>query len=475
MKRAFVFIDFDAVIRHFVMSGAFAELERRYDVTYVFHKDTTSEKTPINVDVDALGLKRVVRFEVPRTRMGSWDMLYSITALANQRRTANYVTRRKIMADARGWPRTRYYELLSLPVLFPFVRRRLMRKMGVFQPLRDFIFEQRPDVVIHPSVLAGYFINELTQICPEAGIPLLVLMNSWDNPSAKAMNTGFPDILAVWGPQTRRHAIEYMRMPPERVIELGAAQFEVYREPISESDEELRRMFRVPATGPVVLYAGVSKSVNETDHLIAIDTGIGEGRIPPCHIIYRPHPWRGRLVDGEKDFFSVHFRHVSMDPFMEDFYRRIVVTPQRGFELADYRVTARLLRLVRGVISPLSTMLLEAAMHGIPVIMFYPEGEKSEAGRTIDLGKKLPHFAEFWGPEGVQIVSDPAALCDALKLTLSDHQSPRVRASLIEHAKKYVVMDGARFPVRIAELVDQLTGRGVAEPHKAAPLALASD
>jgi hypothetical protein len=390
--------------------------------------------------------------------MGSWDKLYCVTALANQRGTKNYAYRRKLIADTRNPRLARYYELLSLPGIFPIVRRRLMKEMGIYQPLHALLARERPDIVIHPSLLSGYFINELTQSCPALGIPLVVLMNSWDNPCTKAMNTGLPDRLVVWGPQTRRHAIEYMRMPAERVLEFGAAQFDVYRQSSRETEAELRTMFKVPMDLPVILYAGVSKSVDETAHLVAIDRAISDGRIPPTHVIYRPHPWRQRLVQGETDFFDVKFRQVSMDPFMADFYRRIVASPQRAFELADYRVTARLLRLVAGVISPLSTMLLEAVMHGLPIIMFYPEGEKGEVGRTIDLGKKLPHFAEFWGPEGIQVISDPAGLCDSVRLMLTEHQESAIRNGLREHAKNYVVMDGPSYADRLADLADELTG-----------------
>jgi hypothetical protein len=336
--------------------------------------------------------------------------------------------------------------------------------------LRELLAHERPDIVIHPSVLSGFFINELTQICPALAIPLVLLMNSWDNPSTKSMNTGMPDRLVVWGPQTRDHAIEYMKMPPDRVLEFGAAQFDVYRQPIRESEAELRQMFQVPADRPVFLYAGVSKSVNETAHLVALDEAIAAGRIPPSHIIYRPHPWRGQLVEGEKSFFDVPFGHVTMDPSMAEFYRRIVIEPQRMFELADYRVTARLLRLVCGVISPLSTMLLEAVMHGLPVIMFYSEGRGGTARRSIDLGKVLPHFEEFWGPEGIQIVTEPVELAEAVRTMLGPHQDAGVRARLRRHAERYVVMDGPPYAVRLAALADELTSNADARPPRIAPV-----
>lgn len=458
-RKALVFIDYDMLVRHFVLSGAFAELEKRFHVRYVFHSDSTSPKQALHVDPAKLGLADWTRFEIPRFRMGTWDKLYCITALHNQRGTRNFAPRRQLMADVRGWKRTYWYQLLSTPPIFPFVKRKILGEMGVYEPLARFIDDEKPDLVVHPSILAGYFVNELTQICPPRGIPLVLLMNSWDNPSTKAMNTGLPDRLVVWGPQTRRHAIEYMKMPPERVLEFGAPQFEVYRDPITEDDAALRAMFGVPSGVPVILYAGVSKSVNETAHLEALDAAIASGAMPPCHVIYRPHPWRGLLADGEKNFYDVRFRHVTMDPFMADYYKRVANKPEQGFDMADYRVTARLLRLVSGVISPLSTMLLEAAMQGLPMIMFWPDGPKGLAGQTIELGRKLPHFAEFWGPEGIQVCTEGEALGAACRRLLTEHQTPAVRDGLRTHARSYVVMDGPRYATRLADLADELAGK----------------
>lgn len=464
-RKALVFLDYDMLIRHFVQSGAFADLEKEWDVRYVFHTDPTSPKQGIYADVERLGLANYTRFELPRQRMGQWDWLYSITVLHNHRGAPHFKLRRELMADVRGWRLTYQFQALAHPWIFPFVRRFLLSRMGVYEPLDDFIVRENPDAIFHPSVLAGYFINELSLICPARGIPLVVLMNSWDNPANKAMNTGIPDRLVVWGPQTKRHALAYMKMPAERVLEFGAAQFQVYRLPRHVDEDELFGRFAVPADVPTILYAGVSKSVNETDHLLALDQAIESGHIQPCHVLYRPHPWRGPLVPGERNFFDLPYKHVTMDPHMADFYRRAAAGETKGFELADYSVTADLLRMVKGIISPLSTMLLEAVMHGVPVIMFWPDGPAGIAGKVIDVGIKLPHFAEFWGCDGIQVCIRADELSASCVRMLTDHQHKSVRAALQAHARKYVVMDGPSYSERLAKLANELVevrGREVA-------------
>jgi len=457
-KKALVFVDYDLLVRHFVLSGAFSELERRYDVKYVFHTDSTSPKQGIYLDVNQLGLKNFTRFEIPRARMGAWDKLYSITALHNQRGTENFKRRRDLMALVRGRKRVLWYQFLSHPLLFPQVRQHFLKKMGTFQPLLDFITAEKPDIIIHPSILAGYFINELLTIAPHLGIPLVVLMNSWDNPSTKAMNTGLPDRLIVWGPQTKAHAIKYMKMPPEHVLEFGAAQFDIYRRPIGMSDAELRRMFKVPLDRPIVLYGGASKGADETEHLLRLDRAIEAGEIPSCHVLYRPHPWRGGLSRNERNFFDLSFRHVTMDPHMESYYRKTADQEYLGFDLADYSVTPKLLHMVSAVISPLSTILLEAVMLGKPILMYYPELHGSSlADRQVSIGLNLPHFADFWNSQGIEVCTQANLLSSACQRLLVDYQHPDVREALMTHARKFVARDGDPYGTRLSNLVEELT------------------
>jgi hypothetical protein len=329
--------------------------------------------------------------------------------------------------------------------------------MGVYEPLLEFVRQQQPHIIFHPSILAGYFINELLIISKRLAIPFVAMMNSWDNPSSKAMNTGLPDKLVVWGRQTVQHAIEYLGMPADHIVVFGAAQFQLYREPVQDSEAKLRELFKVPTSKPILLYAGVSKGINESRHLEIIDMAIAAGSIPPCHVIYRPHPWRGSLAPGEKNFFHLSLRHITIDPHMEDYYFRITEKRVAGFELADYNVTKKLLHLVDGVISPLSTLLLESILFGKPVLMFSPNAAKSEGSRTVDSGIKLAHFRDFWGIKGIEMCHKESELPYYCKQLLLNSQDKAIRLGLKEHATQFVTMDGPSYGERLARLADELT------------------
>jgi glycosyltransferase involved in cell wall biosynthesis len=459
MKKALVFIDYDMLIRHFVLNGTFDEIARTHEITYVFHRDTTSEKQGIFNDISALDLKNVEYFDVPRQRMGAWWKLNAATILHNQAGTPNHKPRKQRLVSVSGWLRTQYYSLLALPGIYDWFRKRELARLGMLEPLSDFVREHNPDIVIHPSILSGFFIQDLGPVCADLDIPFVVLMNSWDNPSGKAVVSSLPDCLVVWGPQTRQHAEAYLGIPPERVKSFGAAQFQIYRQPVTESDAELRVAFGVPPDIPILLYAGVSKSVNETNHLRALDAAIEAGEIPPCHIIYRPHPWRGVLVEGETSFFDIPFRHITLDPSMTEFYRRVVNEGVMEFYLADYDVTRRLLHLTAGTIAPLSTIMLETTMFGNPVLMYFPQEElENKFGKYNNITFKLAHFAEFWDCEGIEQCFDPEDLAQAVTRLIENAQDENIRAGLRAHAAQFVVLDGPDYATRLASLIDELAG-----------------
>ncbi len=465
--KILVFLDYDMLIRHFILSGVFQQIERRHDVKYVFHTDPTSPKKGIHTDIEALGLKNFVRFDIPRKRMGRWDMLYCPTVLHNQRGTENYKSRLDIMRALRDPKWVRRYEILAKPLIFPIYRAVFKRMMGVHQALFEFVRDEAPDVVVHPSILQGFFINDLIPICKRLRIPFVCLMNSWDNPSQKAAATGMVDKLVVWGEQTRRHAIELMGMPPEDVLPFGAAQFEVYRRPVVESDAELRALFKVPAGVPLLLYGGTSKGVRENIHLERLERAIAGGDMPKCHVIYRPHPWRGGLMGGEQSFFDYGFRHITMDPHMESYYRRVEGGQAEGFDMADYDVTRKLLHLVDAVTSPLSTILLEAIMFQKPVqVILAVEHVGTEAAEVGKILQSVLHFSDLKGP-GISYchaIEDFVGGCAAL---LGQAGDPTIRASLKELANFFVDMDGPPYGESVLKLVEQLAEGSRSQPARA--------
>ena len=74
--KILIFFDMDIVIRAFYQSKTFEELERNYQVEYVFPFDNTSQKKYINIDFEMFENKKIHFVKIKRERMGFWYHLF---------------------------------------------------------------------------------------------------------------------------------------------------------------------------------------------------------------------------------------------------------------------------------------------------------------------------------------------------------------------------------------------------------------
>lgn len=392
MARITVFIDHDIVIRHFVMNGALLPLQDKHDVLFVF----PDQHKRVQTDLAKLGLKRFKTIPTSQRRAYFYRRLYHATVLMNMRRTAlshRRATRRvwRKLLGIRGYWTSWLY---SWPLTHRWYRAYMLKEIGEHTALNTLLEEERPDVILHPTVLEGLFVSDLVRYGQANKTPTVFIMNSWDNPATKAMMVGYPSQLVVWGEQTRQHAVQHLNMPPDRIVCLGAAQFDLYREPPKENAVEYRRRLGIPPHRKVLLYAGSSKGLNETSHLIRLDEAIERGDLKDTVILYRPHPWRSYPQD-EADFCSLKWQHVLLDPSSEAFYRLSREATRMHVELANYENTHTVLSAVDAVISPLSTILLEAAMHGKPIAAYLPD-EDIKTNTHLATVANMVHFEEFF-------------------------------------------------------------------------------
>jgi hypothetical protein len=459
--KVLIFIDYDILIRHFIKSNVFKDLSENHNVSYIFHRDLTSTKQGIYSNILELGLSHFDYLEVSRKRVGRWYHLFVPGMLNKHRGTKNYkpaFEQIRMNHTTKMWV---IYWILSWPGVLQTFSWALKKFLGVHKSLNDFLINERPDVVIHPTLLAGYFINDLLVGCKSLDIPIILLMNSWDNPSNKAVVSGTPTKLVVWGEQTRNHAMEFLGLPESRIEMFGAAQFEVYKNAVKESREELCVEFGVPSNIPILLYGGASRSFNETYHLQLLDDAIEHGKIPSCHVLYRPHPWRGGLKNDEKSIFDVDLKHVTIDPHMEKFYRKIVKQPTNQLYISDYKITQKLLHLVDALISPLSTMLLESALHGKPALVMFVDAEPgSENSKMSDIIKKLVYFADFVNADGILNCDRLEDFPEKTANLLNKAKNVRLSKKLIKLAHKYTIVDGPSYSKRLLNLVDEVGKSG---------------
>ena len=182
-----------------------------------------------------------------------------------------------------------------------------------------------------------------------------------------------------------------MGLKEENVIEFGSAQFDIYNHDKSNDWKSLRQDYGFKDDVKTLLYAGSSKNSDEFSHLKKIDSAIERGLLPKLNLIYRPHPWGNCGYKGFR-FKEYNFKNVIFDFSMKDY---VLSDFKKGplKILPNLKNTKDLLLSVDFVISPLSTILLEAMLVGkIPMCLMTNDESNADHFRRVS---GSPHFKEI--------------------------------------------------------------------------------
>jgi hypothetical protein len=451
LARIAVFIDHDIMIRHFVQTGVLAPLERDHEVVYVFpaHKR-------VRTDPATLALSRFRAVAVSNERAYLYRRLYVATVLRRMRRTRDKRALFRFWWETLGNRHFAESWINSWPIIHDVYKRRMLAKIGPNPALDALLAEERPDLIIHPTVLEGLFVSDLVRWGQAHGVPTVYLMNSWDNPAVKAMMMGPPDRLVVWGEHSRQLAHDRIGVPLDRILCFGAAQFDVYRRPPRETREAYRRRLHVAPDLPILLYAGSSKGLNETRHLEVLEAAIERGELPRCTVLYRPHPWRAK-GEGEEDFFTRTWRHVLMAPDMAEYYRQTWKGDQSIY-FADYEETHVTLNAVDAVVSPLSTILLEAALLGKAIAAYLPEEDMRRNVHMFTMVRTV-HYREFFERVDCLRIETRDALVPACAELLRLASVPGRAASLQAQCEYFVSRRPTSYAEQLRHLAAELAGQ----------------
>lgn len=447
--RVAVFIDHDIVYRHFIHSGAFSDLCAAHDVVFVFPKQGPDNKrltTPVT-SAEIGGAIEWLPIEKERTAV--WRRLFQVSQL-RWRPGAEWRHLRAVTRRMLGPRASTLYSVFGLPGMFQLFSEYSRRKLASLPTaLGELVDRLKPDVLIHPSVLEGPLINDVVEQAARREISSILIMNSWDNPATKRAVVGNPDHLLVWGRQTAELAVTFMAIPRERVVPFGAAQFDIFRKPPRVSRDAFCAAHDIDPTKRVLLYAGSSKGSDEFAHLQNLEAAIDDGRLSNLAIVYRPHPWGRGGYKGER-LLDYPWRHVRIERSMRS-YLENVRAGKKSIYLADYADTHDVLSSVDALVSPLSTILLEGALHGKPVLCFIPDEKE---GSSLKLQARLVHFdAMYDDPLFLKAHGDAALVAKVAELMAFAADS-RTSEKMKYATKYFVETETSSYPARLRSFVE---------------------
>jgi len=447
--KILVFVEVDVVVRHFLDSNSFSELAARHEVTFVFpelgHKRMGGiEPAKLNLAAPFVFLNHHAR----RTKL--WKQLFHVDQL-RIRKGEQAAAIRALRRFTLGWKASYLYTVLGLPGVWEVFRQFRLYQLSKLPntPMEDLFDAFRPDAVVHPCVLEGLFLNDLIEICKHREVPLTVIMNSWDNPSTKRAMVGSPNWLLVWGEQTRRHAIDMAGMSSSAVVPFGAAQFEIFKQPSRLTREDFCEMNGLDPDRRILLYAGSSKGTDEIAHLKILDAAVAEGKFGEVSILYRPHPWGGGGKDGHR-VLDVPWQHVLIESSMRVYLEQIRKGNAAKY-LADYRDAHDVLTHVDAVVSPLSTILLEAAMLGKPILCFLPDADKLSQFKT---DANLTHFHDMFRMPEILMAKGVGELLPKTKELMSLVEKPGIKETMVKAVDFFVAAYDEPYSKRLADFIE---------------------
>jgi hypothetical protein len=457
--KVLVFIDHDIICRNFLMSGALSSLVSSADVRFVFPNDEGKRMKQSPSDLKLNAPHTLLPIDAKRQQIWRWLLFRSQLKL---RRGLHEASIRRLRWSTLGWKAALLLTLAGFPLLSRGFERytNLLLARRPATELDELLDHDRPDVVFHPSVLEGVFINDLTQACKARHIPLVVAMNSWDNPSTKRAVVGIPDYLLVWGEQTQDHAVRFVGMNRASVIPFGAAQFDILRNTPRMDRTTLLSRHGLDPSLFVVLYAGSNARTDEIAALKALDSAVSEGQLPGVAVIYRPHPWGGGGKAGQR-LAGMDFKNIAIDISMLS-YIEALGRGNPGITLPDSRDTHDLLCGVDAVVSPMSTILIEAAILGKPVVVHAPTNDQ---GRDpLANGLPMLHFKEFLALPDVITTRDEPGVIQAIATLSSSTERTRRGQNLQFAARRFVASFERPWRDRIVDFVCDLPGKRHLDP-----------
>ena len=350
------------VQKTFYDTGAFKEIEKNFDVTYLISEGMSID----NPSCQAMILN------APQWRSYALVQFldrYSYISLNRHRNRSNSFKLKFENYYSLLTPKQKLFvKTISLPVIFE-VASFLFKK--IFFPTKDFtecLQKLAPDLVFTPSL--GTTDDVAMNLIAAANIlkiPTLAQMYNWDNVTCKGVYPFLPTYACVWGVQTLEHYHQIHKLPRSKICTLGAPQFEVYEQFDHNQPTELREQIGISEQAILCAYLGGARYrddiwlLKELDKILVLSN---------CFMVYRPHPWQDKLM-LEGDFFAHEFKRITMDPAISEHYRRCrhdKTYIQKSF-VYSYVDFPKFLSDLDFVISSYSTMAIESLKMGKPVLL----------------------------------------------------------------------------------------------------------
>jgi hypothetical protein len=332
------------------------------------------------------------------------------------------------------------------------VRRAWLALEHVLVPGHEFdllLARHRPDVVVAANYGTEPETIRLLRAAARARVPSATIVPSFDNLTSKGAIAAVADRMLVWNDTMRREAVDLHDVPSERVVACGPLQFDIYASPDRWADardvwaahglDVARPTFVVGTITPVYFPYNV-------DVITIIAEAIERGNLPADgQVLVRLHPQvvRDRVFGDDLAGYEQLARRF---PFV-----RLNVPAVRKWQTMspppknDMAVLASILAHAAAVVVPASTLAIDAALVGTPVVGIAFDGNDPQPPeRSIARHYDFTHYKPVAASGAIDLARSAEELIASLNSAIRNR-------SLLEQGRQRL----------IAELVGRFDGRAV--------------
>ena len=150
------------------------------------------------------------------------------------------------------------------------------------------------------------------------------------------------------------------------------------------------------------------------------------------------------------------FKHVLLDCYSERNYHSRWDGAGLDLDLIGYEQTNIVLRAVDALVSPLSTILLEAALFGLPIAVYKPKNP-SESSALFSVHQERIDFLEFYQKLDPPICDQVSNLWPTVKKLTKLIKDNEYRKGIKEKVKYFVEAD-KDYSIELTQAIDDLVG-----------------
>lgn len=347
---------------------------------------------------------------VPTPPLAGWDRVLWVLATNLLRTRTRRVQRMAKFGRDRSWLDYLGSGALGILGALSPVRRLFRAAANCFGSSAEFAHlfdEYQPDLLFATDVFTAWDVK-MMRLARRRGVRTVGMVRSWDNVTSKTLLTFIPAHMIAGSMRIKAELVRYGDVPPERIAVVGIPHYDRYtaegRTPRAEFFQALgldpkrktilftppsdRYVQQDPVT-PIVL-----RTLEQADAEVLVRTSlVGKielgGYAPPKSVVFDQ-------PSNSPDFAEVH------------------LSREADRHLADSIFHADV------VITWASTMIIDAAVFGKPIVLVGFDAEERPYAKSIQQYYDYDHQRRIIDLGGVRLAKSPAELLEAVTAYLRD-------------------------------------------------------